>query len=298
MLPVESWPYARAVVGADADPADVDYVYIQSRGAHGHFAVGVFEALVGSQREIWIGSDGSGMIKETRGPVSFFAEAGRARWEASGSPDLASGPSVDLCSPGCLGGSRARLAKLPSDWAALESALAERQEITFHVLRGLLGEMLVPAEFCRAAYSVAARLPGVHLLDSVRDQLGRPGHGLALVEDGHRVELVFDEQTTELLAYQEFLADPVRTYAPVGTLVGWSAYTSRQLLNRLPEGTPPLPDPPCDPPGAGRVTQIDPGLFLNTGYFTDLPARLQRWRTRGVITEAQYQHARSAEPPG
>ena len=33
----------------------VDYVYVESRGAHGHHAVGTFEAFVGSHREIWIG---------------------------------------------------------------------------------------------------------------------------------------------------------------------------------------------------------------------------------------------------
>jgi hypothetical protein len=63
-----------------ASPADValpDYEYIQSSGAHGHHAVGVFDAFVGSQREIWMGSDGSGLIREASGPASFFTEEGR-----------------------------------------------------------------------------------------------------------------------------------------------------------------------------------------------------------------------------
>jgi len=53
-------------------------VYVESRGAHGHHAVGSFEARVGSRREVWIGSDCSGLIRETSGPVSFFTADGEA----------------------------------------------------------------------------------------------------------------------------------------------------------------------------------------------------------------------------
>jgi hypothetical protein len=66
----------------------VDYVYVESRGAHGHHAVGSFDALVGTHREIWIGSDCSGLIRETSGPVSFFTADGEARWRAGYFNDL------------------------------------------------------------------------------------------------------------------------------------------------------------------------------------------------------------------
>ena len=73
----------------------MDYIYVESRGAHGHHAVGSFDAFVGSHREIWIGSDCSGLIRETSGPVSFFGAEGEARWRAAGSPDLESS-GIDL----------------------------------------------------------------------------------------------------------------------------------------------------------------------------------------------------------
>jgi hypothetical protein len=61
----------------DIDP--VDYEYTQSLGAHGVHAVGVFDALVGSQREIWISSDGSGLIRSTSGqPASLPTKVKRA----------------------------------------------------------------------------------------------------------------------------------------------------------------------------------------------------------------------------
>jgi hypothetical protein len=64
----------------------VDYVNIEA-GGHGVHAVGGFDAFVGSHREIWIGSDGSCLIRESRGPVSFFTPEGEDRWRAAGSPD-------------------------------------------------------------------------------------------------------------------------------------------------------------------------------------------------------------------
>src|SRR3984957_15493918 len=99
-------------LGGSPDEDAVDFEYIESRGAHGHHAMRSFDAFVGSQREIWIGSDGSGLIRSTSGPVSFFTQEGRSRWETAGSPELAHGPSIDLCAPGCLSGSRGRRATL------------------------------------------------------------------------------------------------------------------------------------------------------------------------------------------
>ena len=86
----------------------------------------------------------------------------------------------------------------------------------------------------RGVFEVAAAVRAVELLDVVADQLGRRGHGLAADEHGDRLELIFDEQTTTLLGYQRFLADPAHGYAPVGTLVSWQAYLDRRLLDALP----------------------------------------------------------------
>ncbi len=231
----------------------MDYVYVKSRGAHGVHVHGrhSYDVHLGSHREIWIGSDGSGMIREARGPMTFYTEAGRADWEAAGSPELTHGPGVELFAPGCLGGSRRRLVALPADPEALGAALAARSPITLRDIRGLLGEALMAPELCRALYEVARQLPGVELLDALSDQLGRPGHGLGRVENAHRIELIFNGDTTELIAFQSFLAE-ASPYAPVDTLVSWSAYIERQLVDALPPGTPPIPGPPCSPPGTGR----------------------------------------------
>ena len=99
---------SRASTASRENVCVVDFEYVRSRGAHGHHLVGSFDAFVGSEREIWVGSDASGLIRSNSGPVAFFTDAGRAQWEAAGSPTLEHGPSIDLFAPGCLGGSRMR----------------------------------------------------------------------------------------------------------------------------------------------------------------------------------------------
>jgi hypothetical protein len=273
----------------ERDP--VDFEYIESLGAHGHHS-GAFDAFVGSQREIWIGSDASGLIRSTSGPVSFFTAEGRARWEAAGSRELAHGPGVDLFAPGCLSGSRARRARLLRDPDAVEAALNARSPLTLKTVQGLLGEAVVDAEFCRTLYRIAQRLPAVEVVESIADQLGRRGHGLARVENGARLELIFSRETSELLAYQRFLVEPQR-FAPSGTLVSWSAYLTRRLVDRLPAEIPPIPRLPCVPPGGGRVFFIRPGFHVSTRYVTDPLSQLAELRTQGVITDAEYESAKA-----
>jgi hypothetical protein len=252
------------VSGFEESP--VDFVYVKSCGAHGHHAAGVFDAFVGSRREIWVGGDCSGLIRESAGPVSFFTETGRAQWQAAGSPELTHGPSLELFAPGCLGSSRARLATLLTDPTALRLALAARSPVTLKLVYHLLGEMLMSGEFCRALHAVAAGVNGVDVLPAVSDQLGREGHGLSAIEHGQRLELIFNGETSALLGYQRFLVDPDHGYAPVGTLVSWSTYLDRRLVDALPPGTPPIPGPPCSPPGSGRGTRTRGDYSITTGY--------------------------------
>jgi hypothetical protein len=169
--------------------------------------MGSFDAFVGSQREIWVSDDGSGLIRESRGPVSFFSDEGRARWQAAGSPSLEYGSSIDLFAPGCLGGSRARRAGLRRDPDGLEAALI-KYATDLHEVQELLGEGVVAADVSRAAYDAACRLEGVEVVDEVADQLGRIGTGLVEVCRGERVELIFTADRSELLGYRQVLVEP------------------------------------------------------------------------------------------
>jgi hypothetical protein len=154
----------------------VDFEYIRSRGAHGHHHYGAFDAFVGCDREIWLGDDGSGLIRESAGPVSFFTAAGRTQWEAVGSPQLEHGPSIHLFAPGCLGGSRMRRARFEGDRGGLTAAL-ERHLSTLHDVQELLGEAVVNANFCETVHEIACRLPDVEIVPELTDQLGRSVEG-------------------------------------------------------------------------------------------------------------------------
>ena len=215
----------------------IDFEYIRSRGAHGHHAFGSFDAFVGCEREIWIGSDGSGLIRECRGSVSFFTEAGRAGWQAAGSPELVGGPSIDLFAPGILGGDRMGRARLDRDPERLETAL-RKHATTPKDVQELLGEAVVGAEFCQLVYDLARELPGVKAVPELSDQLGRVGRGLVGVQLGERIELIFATDCSELLGYQWFLAEP-QPFAPGGTLHSWSAFVQRTVVDRLPADVPP-----------------------------------------------------------
>lgn len=281
---------ARAITLRE-DEAVVDFEYIRSQGAHGHHHVGVFDAFVGSRREIWIGSDGSGLIRETGGPVSFFTDAGRAEWEAAGSPALEYGPGIDLFAPGCLGGSRMRRARLERDPEGLNAAL-EKHVRTLHDAQELLGEAVVEPEFCEMVYRVACQLPDVEVLHVLGDQLGRVGRGLARVERKERSELIFAADCSELLGYQWCLAEP-QPFAPAGKLHSWSAFVERAIVDHLPNDVPPIPKLPCEPPYAGRGFPIGPGFSVTTGYVSDAVAQLVRLRDQGVISHGEYESAKT-----
>lgn len=270
----------------------VDYEYIRSCGVHGVHAANQFDVLAGSQREIWIGSDGSGVIRSTRGPVSFFTDEGKIRWEAAGSPNLCHGPSIDLNAPGCLGASRARRARVIAHPDGLEAALNVREPLTLSTVQSMLGEAVVEPEICRALYEIAARLAGVEEVDEITDQLRRDGRGLVGIERTHRIELIFSSDATRLLSYQQFLAQDA-PFAPAGALHGWTAFLDRQVVTELPHEFPPIPQHPCVPPGGGRGFVIHPGFTVSTGYVHDPLPRLAELHAEGVLTDAEYETAKA-----
>ena len=272
------------------------YEHIVSRGAHGEFVNDVYERLREANREVWFGSDGSGLIRESWIRSSFFSEERRMAWQTANHRAAREDPtpSTDLFAAGCLPGHRPALAKLPVDTLALALKLEARR--TLHGIAGLIGEAVLPVPLLQALYSIAARLPGAEVLATATDELGRASLGIARVERGRRVELIFDPDSFELLGNREVMVDPVVGYAPPGALVGWTAYLSRETVDSLPPGSPPVPGPPCSRPGSGRGTLIEPGFVLSTGYFTDLAPHLENWRANRVITVAQYDALTDQQP--
>jgi hypothetical protein len=78
----------------------------------------VYQRLREAHREVWFGSDGSGLISETWIRSSFFTDEQRQRWESERHRARREDPtpSLDLFAAGCLHGHGPMLAKLPIDF--------------------------------------------------------------------------------------------------------------------------------------------------------------------------------------
>ena len=290
-----------------------DFEYIASLTCYCHFAGNDFERMVEAKREVWFGGDGSGLSRSQFVRSVFFNDDQRARWEASdrGSRSLAGSrkPSDTLFAPGCWGGPRAELAKISVD-RSLEDVLGRRGPMTLHTIKQVVGEALVPEPLRKAIFDLCVGLEATEVNDDARDQLDRHGVSVARIERDKREELIFDPRTFELLGMRQTLTNSDRGYAPEGATVGWACFIGRQLVTQLPENVPPIPGPPCDPPGSGRGTQIRPGFSLSTGYFRDLRPHADSWLAEGIIYESDHSvllarqdetdriiHDRSQSPP-
>lgn len=285
-------------IGRENGGVSSSYQYIESRGKNAEFMDGMFERMVEARREVWFGSDGSGLIRSTGIGWSFFTDEQRARWKKaparSAREDLS--PAIELYAPGCLSARAQFLKTLPIEVDKLAASLAASRRLSVHRIGELMGEALVPSTLRRSLYEVAAGLPGAETLTSASDMLGRSGLGVARLEGGLHEELIFDPDSFELLARRMIVVDAARGGVPPGAAVGSICYLARELVRALPEGIPPIPGPPCSPSGAGTGILIEPGFTISTGYFTDLAARLEEWHTQGVITDGQYQSLKDRGP--
>lgn len=231
----------RTVLWSDFDPSRsakyasgslIRYQYIRSRGvcqAHGRF-----DALVGSNREVWLGDDGSGVIRDTRTLLGFFCESERQRWQAAGKPAL-SGLGERTYTVG-LGGHSSETLTPGWRWTdsrdQLAAALDHRGRALQEVHR-TLGEGIVNVGTCRLIADAAASLQRVTVVDELTDEFGRTGPGLVGIESGKRIELVFATDFNELLGYRWTLIEPTDA-APAGAMVASCSYLERAVVDRLP----------------------------------------------------------------
>ncbi len=256
---------ARLIAAQPLTPQPGQYLYVESRSDYPSFS-GSCETLAVDHRQIWIGTDGSGLIRESRGPERFSSAADRAAClQADPKMQLRSGAtSNDWFAPQCL-------ALGPTnDWNSLSSdpqvLLQQMRQIDggpatpgedFVHIGDFLRETDAPPAVRATLYRAAALIPGIQLLGTVRDHDGRSGLGIAYpsqgpyASSGSSSELIFDPQTGELLGEQ-------------GTGPQyWAVYLREQVVSALPSKPPAPLKPPCVNTG-GTVKQI-PGGSITTG---------------------------------
>ena len=230
-----------------------EYAYTRSEGAYFDEISrtrGTWGALVRTKREIWIGSNGSGRIRQQSEPPVFLAPGDRARWKEAGAPPLAwlsSGETYDKkFGPGGLGppleldgfkpNELLRLANNPDALRAAIQAAAEKTDnpLSYEMLTivgDLLGETAAPPQLRASLYQVAADIPGVELLGTVADRAGRQGIAVAASRDSTRCELIFDPKTSTLFAKEETLTRQIPdTTAPVGTAISYTLYLDSKIV--------------------------------------------------------------------
>jgi hypothetical protein len=174
-------------------------------------------------RESWIGPDGSGRIRETVGQITFPTPQDRAAWERAGRPDVHAGEtSDDTYRPGEL--FWRDLSKFPTNAEELLVVLEKRELVggdeadwvTFQIIGELLTETNASPKLRGALYEVAANFPGVEFRGRMRDDAGREGISVAYVGGGWRQELVFDPDTSRLIAARWVMLDSEEAGVSVG----------------------------------------------------------------------------------
>ncbi len=222
---------------APLTPGAGQYVYTKSVNAYTmtnvpvEGAAGAYTALIPHVREIWLGSDG-GRLYETSGTPQLLSDQDRERWVAAGRPELSSPPSEQALE-------RAKPLDLPTDADALNTRLkqdaAGRGNGLYSEIFTLIGDSLrettaTPAQ--RAAlYQVAARLPEVELVGSAKDNAGRRGVAVAMTDQGIRFMLIFDPDTSALLAEEQVALAGNEFGYPAGTRIGYSTYLVQRIVD-------------------------------------------------------------------
>ncbi len=187
-------------------------------------------------REIWLGPDG-GRLRTSAGRPFFPSRRDRRGWIAAGRPNLPAGTSDTDEIPA------QPASDLPAGPDALFARLEEASEghsrgtstqMFTLVADAFRGAIVSPAQ--RAAlYEVVARIPGVELVGSVRDSVGRSGMAVAIddASSGTTHRLVIDPKTGTMLEEQEVVRLGNVYGYPEGTVIGHSTYLVTAMVGSV-----------------------------------------------------------------
>lgn len=249
---------ARVAAGQDwtGIPGPGQYLYTQSDGLTEADTMANSQECAVSQvehRQIWIATDGSGALNDSRGQSKFTSGADQSTCAALGVTDPSSqNSSWSARFP--AGG----LSFPTSDWRSFSTdpkTLLTQVHVHdggpntpgewFTNVADMMRESDVPPAVRAALYKSAALIPGVRLLGTQTDPDGQTGLGVGYPYPNGQIhsELIFDQQTGRLLA-EEY-------YDQSGKLVAWYSYTQQRIVDSVPnypmqQNT--RPSTPVEPP--------------------------------------------------
>jgi hypothetical protein len=224
------------------------YLYTRSEDAYTSTTVmkaGAFTVLIPHRRESWLGPDNKGWLISHSGTPRFMSPRHREQWIALGRPDLGEG-DMNLALENSDGPTPPMASlSLPDDPDVLYAQLEREAEGNsngtnvemFTLVADNLRETFTTPAQRAALYEVAARIPGVELVGTVRDPAGRSGTAVAIDGDhnSERHMLIFDPATASLLAEEYVALEGNWLQVPAGTRTGWSTYLEAEVVDRLKE---------------------------------------------------------------
>ena len=207
--------------GPSLVPGPGQYLYVRSVNDYPAFSQGgrgqmPCVSVAVDHRQVWIADDGSGLLRESTGPATFTSAADQARCQALSHTSESAGAASNLWfAAGCFQlGPTNDMDSLSTDPGTLLAQMrtidggADTPAEDFVDVCEVLGQSNASPAPRAALYRAAALIPGVELLGTVQDHLGRQGLGVALTTDGVRHELIFNSQTAALMGEQSTGSTP------------------------------------------------------------------------------------------
>lgn len=205
------------------------------------------QALMTSERRIWTSVKRPGRLEQRVVSATYPGATPEQRRELEGMVGDAARPfhigraryrlgSIEL--------SRSELLAFPADPATIYARMRAQVDDRGHSPEGevfteigdALRESPAPASLRAGLYGALALIPGIELVGDVTDRAGRRGVAVAFTEVGIRHELIFDPETSEMLAERQVLVRPEEAEIPLpaGIVIGDTAYLERAVVDELP----------------------------------------------------------------
>jgi hypothetical protein len=205
---------------------------------------GSFAVMLPNTREVWLRRDGTGWLHEVTRAPRFLTDRDRQAWIDAGRPSLGIGTTDTVLRNSDGPTPPMASLDLPTDpdvlYAKLHHDAAGFGDRTYAEMFVMIGDDLrenytTPAQ--RAAlFEVAARLPGIQIVQGARDAAGRLADAVAIYDASHheRTALLFDPQTRALLGEQDVVLAGNEFGYPAGTVVGSAAYLEQKVVDSVP----------------------------------------------------------------
>jgi hypothetical protein len=237
-----------AASGPSTVPGPGQYLYVDSETDYSSTAVARQSCVTYAidHRQVWIGADGSGLLRETTAQSSFTSAADRAIClSMKPSPLTPPGTSNLWFAARCfsLGPGGGNLQTLSTDphllleqMRRIDGGPRTPGEDFVHV-GDFLRETDASPALRAALYRAAALIPGVQLLGLVRDHAGRLGLGVGYGSGASQSILIFNPRTAA------FMGEGQRTSS--GAWTDWAVYLQSRVVNQPPPRAPAPLTPPC-----------------------------------------------------